>query len=131
MRVIEHHSLIRSEGDGTPLDWETDRGNGIVDQLISHAAKRSIPIDDFIDAPHPHLGRTLLQIAIQSNREETAKKLMAAGALPLRRGKGATVFYWALSYNRFSIFKFILSKVLRKFLLRHSSVIAFECSLPR
>ena len=106
--------FIRSESGGTPLDWATERGNGIVNQLISHASQRSIPINDLIDATHPHLGRTPLQIAIQFDREETAKKLMAAGASPLRRGKGATAFHWAVSHNRFSIFKYMLFKVLEK-----------------
>ena len=106
--------LIRSEGGGTPLDWATERGNGIVDQLISHASQRSITVNDLIDATHPHLDRTPLQIAIQNDREETAKKLMAAGASPLRRGNKATAFHWAVSHNRVSIFKFMLSQVLRK-----------------
>ena len=99
---------------GTPLDWAVERGNGIVDQLISHASQRSIALNDFVDATHPHLSRTPLQIAIQFDREETAKKLMAARASPLRRGNGATAFHWAVSHNRFSIFKFMLTQVLEK-----------------
>ena len=105
-------TLIHSQGGGTPLHWAADRGNGIVDQLLQHASERSIPL---VDVLHKHQDQTALQVAVRHDREETARKLLAAGASPLKHGpNGATAFHWAASQNRFAIFKLMLSNVLKK-----------------